>query len=50
MRKDTNYIPPMTEVIQLVGKDHLLQLSNYGSPGQAGSDFGSGDIIGGGSF
>ena len=50
MDKHTLYTPPTTEVIQLQGQEHLLQLSNYGNPGSAGGDFDSGDILDGGLF
>lgn len=45
MDKASLYIPPVAEVIRLQGQEHLLQLSNYGDPGSAGSDFGPGDIL-----
>ena len=45
MDKRTLYTPPVTEVIRLQGQEHLLQLSNYGNPGSAGSDFDPGNIL-----
>jgi len=39
------YLPPMTDVVLLQGRECILDLSNYGTPGQAGASFGNGNII-----
>ena len=50
MDKRTLYTPPTTEVIQLQGQEHLLQMSNMGDPGEPGGDFEPDDILDNGLF
>ena len=39
------YQTPETDIIVLQGRDHILELSNYGTPGQPGSGFEGGNTI-----
>ena len=45
MVQRTSYLPPVTEIIRLQGREHILNLSNYGNTDSPGSGFGDGDII-----
>lgn len=44
MDHQTLYLAPQAEVILLQGREQIMNLSNYGAPGQAGNNF-SGDQV-----
>lgn len=39
------YVPPVADIVRLEGRDRILELSNFGDPGEPGTGFGDGDII-----
>lgn len=39
------YLPPVTDVVELHPREHILDLSNYGAPGEPGNGFEGGNII-----
>ena len=45
MLKRVLYLPPVAETIRLQGREHILNLSNYGQDNTPGSDFEDDDII-----
>lgn len=40
------YQTPETDIIVLQGRDHILELSNYGNPNAPGQSLGSGNDYG----
>lgn len=50
MDKQCVYTAPTSTVIELQGRDAILELSNFGQDNAPGSGYGSGDIIPGGLF
>ena len=45
MDNPRTYLPPVADVLVLHAREHILNLSNYGAPGQPGNGFGNGNII-----
>ena len=44
MKKNV-YVPPVTDIVHLEGRECILDLSNFGDPGNAGAGFGDGNDI-----
>lgn len=45
MDNPRTYLPPIADVLVLHAREYILNLSNYGAPGQPGNGFGNGNII-----